>query len=158
MTAIATIEPAVTRLSIDDALKAAEGAIAVDNELKNLPYPRWVKIEFLKARFKLLGLGASDHALMHYREIAFEELREYQVICLERYPRYWADVAEEAAAMSAANKAGIAYPVRKKIKPDKLPLTTRQAELLQEVAYLMKDWQDHLFVRDELNKKHPQPE
>jgi len=154
---IALYEATVTRLSIDDALKAAQGAIAADNELKNLPYPRWVTINFLKSRFKLLGLGASDHALMRYREIAFEELKEYQSICLERYPRYWADLAEEIAAISAAEKAGIPYPVRKKVKPDKLPLMTRQAELLQEIGFLMRDWNDHLFVRDALNKRYEQP-
>lgn len=156
-TAIALHQFTPTRLSIADALQAAEGAIAT-GEPTQLPYPRWVKIGYLKQRLSSQRLGASDHSIMYYREIAFEEIKEYQDICLARYPDYWIDLAQEAIAMSAAKKAGIPYPSRERVKPDKLPLTTRQAELIEEVAKLMRQWLDHRQVREALNAIHKQPE
>lgn len=155
--AIALHEHGTTRISIDEALKAAKGAIAVGEEI-SLPFPRWVSINYLKARFTQVGLGASDHSIMYYRQIAFEEVAEYQTICLARYPDYWIDLAQEAIAMSAARKAGIEYPSRKKVKPDKLPLTSRQAEIIEDVARLMGQWLDHRQVRQALNAIHKQPE
>lgn len=153
----------VTRLTLEESLECAELAIPdlsrdrSDND-NPTPYPRWVSIDYLKKRFKRLGYGASDHSIMGYRAIAFDEVNDYQIICLARYPQYWADRAQEIAAMSAARKAGIACPVRKKIKPDKLPLTSKQAEIIEKIASLMLEWQDHLIVREQLNKVYKQPD
>ena len=155
--AIATYEATVKRLTVNEALEAAEGAI-VSGDQSKLPFPKWVSINYLKERFKRQGLGASDHSIMYYREIAFQEVKPYQDICLARYPDYWTDLATEAQGMSAAKKANIPYPSRKRIKPDKLPLTADQAEILEVIAELMVEWGDHLFVRDELNKRYEQPD
>jgi hypothetical protein len=156
MTAIALHEATIRRMSLEEALRAADGSILSGDEA-DLPFPKWVRINFLKERFASKGFGYSDHSIMSYRAIAFEEVAEYHTICLARYPDYWADLADEAAAMSAAKKAKIPYPVRKKVKPDILPLCQRQAEIVEEIAALMAEWQDHLIVRDRLNRKYDQP-
>ncbi|NEP59734.1 MAG: hypothetical protein F6J86_06170 [Symploca sp. SIO1B1] len=89
-------------------------------------FPARVRIDWLSR-----VLGKSDRTLARYRKIAFEEIAEYWLICLDTNPGY---ILGETKL------------------PDKPPLTQRQAEILVIISKLFDSLKDQYLVRHQLNQ------